>query len=107
LREQYPAQWAAEKIAMLIQKLEDLDMESTPEVKIVVNGLPFTIRPPEHMISYEQIALMAGKPEDNSLTITYEIFPPWRAKRSGTLRPGRSVDVEDGMIFNAIDTGLA
>jgi hypothetical protein len=75
-----------------------------PEVQITVNGLPFTVRSPEHMVTYEQIALLAGKPDDKSLTITYEIFPPWRAKRSGTLRPGRSIDVEDGMTFDAVPT---
>lgn len=98
---------------MTIKQIFDLlntketDMEGAPEVKIVVNGLPFNISPPEHMVSYEQIALLAGKLDDNSLTITYEIFPPWRAKRSGTLRPGRSIDVEDGMTFDVVPTGDA
>lgn len=88
----------------LLNTKEAEDVETTPEVKIVVNGLPFTVRSPEHMVSYEQIALLAGKPDDKSLTITYEIFPPWRAKRTGTLRPGRSIDAEDGMTFDVVRT---
>ena len=87
----------------MVKPQEPLVNEREKAVRITVNGLPFTVRAHDHLISYEQIALLAGRPDDKSLTVTYELIRECRPpERSGMLRPGRSIDVEDGMTFDAV-----
>lgn len=74
-------------------------------MQITVNGSPFDVQV-EHL-SYEDIALLAGKPEAKFLTVVYRNTPKGDMHRSGTLIPGRSIDAEDGMIFDAVFTGNA
>lgn len=72
--------------------------------QIIVNGLEFDCKV-EHA-SYEDIVLLAGMPEAKNLTMTYRC-DHGDICRSGTLVPGRSIDVEDGMVFDAVYTGNA
>lgn len=75
------------------------------KMEIMVNGSKFEIVQ-EHL-SYEDIALLAGKPEAKDLTVVYTRPPKDNRGVSGTLIPGRSIDVEDKMTFDAVRTGAA
>lgn len=74
--------------------------------QITVNGTPFGIK--TEFLSYADIVVLAGSPPDRGdLTITYWTKGEGDRHRSGTVTPGRSIDVEDGMHFTAVNTSAA
>lgn len=73
--------------------------------EITVNGEPFGIK--TEFVSYDDVALLAGRPGAKELTITYWCKGGGDRSRRGTLTPGRSIDVESGMHFTAVHTGAA
>lgn len=92
------------------------------EVGVVVNGLPFTV---ERRVTYEAVCARAKLNPSLNPSVTYRgkrMLKPWEAGRKpndpvtpepdwvrveGILSPGRSVDAEPGMVFNAVYTGNA
>lgn len=74
-------------------------------MQIIVNGSAFDVQ--EAFLTYDDITLLAGKPGDQSLTITYTTPPVDNRGLSGTLRPGRSIEAEHNMVFDAVNTGAA
>jgi hypothetical protein len=75
-------------------------------MRIVVNADEFDVK--TEFISYEDVALLAGRPPgDASLTVVYTTPPVEGRGRSGTLIPGRSIDIEPGMTFDAVNTSDA
>jgi len=61
-------------------------------------------------VSYEQVAALAGKPDATELTMVYHgrvTIDGERFEKNGTLIPGESVKVYDGMHFVAVHTGRA
>jgi hypothetical protein len=74
-------------------------------MQITVNGTRHDI--PRGPVDYLQIASLAGRPDDQYLTVTYHWSGLSDVTRQGTLMPGKSVEGDDGMIFNAVRTGNA
>jgi len=72
---------------------------------ITVNGDRCEL--PRGRISYSEIARLAGKPDDEYLSITYHGRRHIDRQRSGILSYGQSIDGDDGLIFNAMRTGNA
>lgn len=74
-------------------------------MQIIVNGERHDI--PRGDVDYQTIATLAGKPDDQYLSVTYR----WRGEgdiaRSGILCSGESIAGADGMVFNAVNTGNA
>lgn len=58
-------------------------------------------------ICYSDIARLAGKPDDEFLTVTYHAPRRGDRQRSGILAYGESIDGDDGLVFNAMRTGNA
>jgi hypothetical protein len=88
-----------------------MDTVSTPEVarlvdrdvKIFVNTRPHTVPPGE--VTFEQVvafAFPAPPPGQWEYTVTYRNGSPGHPK--GSLLPGKSVPVREGMIFNVSAT---
>lgn len=76
------------------------------EKEIVVNGHRQRFIPDE--MTYEMLVALAGYPEGSNPTAVYH----WRGRRSdgernGTLYKGKSVKVDNGMIFTIVHTGSA
>lgn len=58
------------------------------------------------VVSYSLIVeLAAGEPTERDYSVTFRRGPPDR--REGTLSRGDVIDVVDGMVFNAVVTGVA
>lgn len=74
-------------------------------MEIMVNGSKFDVR--VEYLSYEDVALLAGHPGDTGLTVVYTRPPRTDYAVSGTLVPGRSIDIEERMVFDAVQTGAA
>ncbi len=72
---------------------------------IIVNGKHHDI--PRGQIDYATIAALAGYPDDQYLSVTYHGKRHGDTGRSGILIPGKSIDGDDGMVFNAVNTGNA
>jgi len=75
------------------------------EMQITVNGDRHDI--PRGDVDYATICRLAGHPDAKALSITYQGPRNGDSQRSGILMPGKSVAGEDGMIFNAYNTGNA
>lgn len=58
-------------------------------------------------ISYEEVTLLAFGPPPEGIVITYtvEFEKGPRGKREGSLIPGKSVKVREGMVFSVTETG--
>lgn len=76
-------------------------------VEIMVNGSKFEVA--VDRVTYSDIAVLAGhSPEDDGLTIVYiRPPPPSGSAVAGTLTPGRGIDIEDRMTFDAMRTSAA
>lgn len=65
-------------------------------MKVTVNGTDFELY--VDFLRYQDIVILSGwPPDEDGLAITYEA-----GKRRGTVQPGRSIDIEDGMVFDAV-----
>lgn len=73
---------------------------------IHINGQSFSIEGVE-TLSYEQVLHLLGHRKDRILTVVYH----WRGEgdisRDGSLSPGKSVKVAEGMRFTVADTSNA
>ena len=69
---------------------------------IIINGQKQSIK-----LTYEDIISRAGYEPNRIISVTYRTQRSGDEQRSGNLRPGGSVEREDGMVFNAYDTGNA
>ena len=74
---------------------------------IIVNGLG--VSTPDNEASYDYIVMLGlrGKGRHGVLyTVTYAM-PRGIDRRDGSLTPGQSVKIENGMVFNVVYTGNA
>lgn len=79
------------------------DDGDVPRIRIIVNGLEFLV---EEKVTYEQIVELAGK--RGNPTVTYSTRRKGDSRRSGEMHQGcNPVQVEEGMMFNAMHTGNA
>jgi hypothetical protein len=71
---------------------------------IIVNGRRKTVH--DRILSFEKVVRLAYDPppsgENISITVTYRNGP--RVNPTGSLTPGTSVHIQDGMIFNVVVT---
>lgn len=74
-------------------------------IEIVVNGEIFGLI--KESVSYDEIAIVACRPGETDLTITYTRPPENNHGISGTLRQGHSIDIEPKMVFDVVRTGAA
>lgn len=58
-------------------------------------------------VSYEDIVEMAGHGRHRMLSVTYSTRRFGDEQRHGSLTPGKSTLLEDGMVFNVADTSNA
>ena len=74
---------------------------------IVVNGRPREWD--EKEISFEQVGAIAypNPPQGGNIEYTVSYRRAHGNKREGTLKPGQSVKVKDGMIFDVTATDLS
>jgi hypothetical protein len=59
------------------------------------------------VLTYEEIVTLATKGEQTPGQLTVQYTRGGGDKSSGTLLPGQSVAVRDGMVFDAVFTGYA
>lgn len=86
-------------------------------MNIIVNGEPRLVGETSGLtfgnpagtghLGYDQIIQMAGFAPGRILSVTYHTRRKGDEQREGILSPGRSVLIEEGMIFNAYDTSNA
>jgi hypothetical protein len=74
-------------------------------MEITINGLK-NILEVTHL-KYEDVVAHAGFYKDRIISVTYRSKRSGDTQRSGILNPGSSVEIEDGMIFNAYPTDNA
>lgn len=75
-------------------------------MKITINGHEYHREKPT--ISYEEIAdHVLGEVPGHLLTVAYNWRGPGDMRRSGTIAPGESIEVADGMTISAYNTGNA
>ena len=86
-------------------KPDPIDVEDHKTVTIVVEGTPHEW--PEEYISYEQVVTLDVPDYSQNLQITYTVKYKRgpRNKPEGTLSPGGSVKVVEGMVFSVSRTG--
>ena len=72
-------------------------------MKVYVNGVPMTVEGPT--VTQMQLVAMARGPGKDTTTfdVAYE-HTTKRGRVSGSLAPGESVDVAEGMTFNVTNT---
>ena len=71
-----------------------------------------TINGKKHLVtcadmSYEEIITRAGYMPDRIISVTYTTTRRGDCQRSWMVFPGKSIEIEAGMIINAADTGNA
>ncbi|MCK9567842.1 hypothetical protein M0R72_02680 [Candidatus Pacearchaeota archaeon] len=71
-------------------------------MNITINGKEQPLR-----LTYEEIITRAGYSPNRVISVTYRGRQHGDMQRSGMLYPGSSVELEDGMVFSAYDTGNA
>lgn len=74
-------------------------------MRIFVNGEAHSIA--NATVSYEDIVKMDGYDQRRVLSVTYRSLRKGDSERSGIMRPGKSIQAEDGMRFNVADTSGA
>lgn len=72
--------------------------------KVVFNGRPVEVHA---TLTYEEALKMAGGAPGTIMTIVYRGPQRGDTHRAGSLIPGKSVEVEEGMVFSACYTGAA
>jgi len=55
-------------------------------------------------LKYQDLIVHAGYKPDMTVSVTYRSKRSGDFQRSGILSPGQSVEIEDGMVFNAYIT---
>lgn len=73
-------------------------------MKIIINCRTEELPDGVHVLSYENIAAMAGYDQERLLTIMYSKKVP---NQDGSMTPGDVVTVSEGMIISVADTGNA
>lgn len=68
------------------------------EINIIVNGRPRKV--PDAPISYEQMVALAFTPPPTGATVVWS-----HGNQGGSLLPGQSVPVQNGMKFDVTPTG--
>ena len=70
------------------------------EINIIVNGRPKKV--PDHPISFEEVVALAFNPVPPTaiFTVTYS-----HGNTGGTLLPGQTVPIRNGMKFDVTETG--
>lgn len=58
-------------------------------------------------ITYEEVATLAGYKPNQILSVVYQGKKNGDSRRSGTLSPGKTTKLEDGMVFSVADTSNA
>lgn len=71
-------------------------------MEITINGTKQPLK-----LTYEDIIMRAGYKPNRIISVVYRGKKHGDIHREGTLYPGASVEVEDGMVFNAADTSNA
>lgn len=71
-------------------------------MKIIINGKEKAVK-----LNYQDILVLAGFKPDQIISVTYRGKKFGDIQRSGILNPGDNIEVEEGMVFNAYDTGNA
>jgi hypothetical protein len=74
-------------------------------MKIIINGTIHDLDVTN--LTYDNLISLAGFEDGRIVSITYKSKKVNDTQRTGILLPGCSVEVEDGMVFNAFDTGSA
>jgi hypothetical protein len=74
------------------------------KLNVILNGKPAKC---DREVTYEQIIVAAGYEPDRIISVTYSTRRNGDSQRSGMLSPGKKVLVEEGMVFNAMDTSAA
>lgn len=72
---------------------------------IKVNGE--SIQTARASLGYGEILELAGYKPDRTISVTYHVKLAGGSSRQGSLSRGQSVDIADGMIFNAKSTSKA
>ena len=87
------------------RKHEILDVEDHKKVTIIVEGTPHEW--PEEYISYAQVVTLEvpDYPQHPEITYTVRYKGGPRGKPEGTLSPGGTVKVREGMNFSVSETG--
>lgn len=87
------------------RKPDTLDVEDHKTVTIIVEGTPH--KWPEENISYTQVVTLEVPDYSQNPEITYTVTfkEGSRGKPEGTLAPGGTVKVREGMIFSVSRTG--
>lgn len=89
--------------------------ENEEAMKIILNGREvlvgetsrLTLGDPDAHLSYEAVVKLAGHDPSRILTVTYRTRRQGDAQRQGSLIPGQTTKVEDGMVFDVADTSRA
>ncbi len=78
--------------------------EHKKDVQIVVNGREYTV--PKEEITFEEVVGLAfdNPPSGPNIVITVTYRRGQGDKPEGSLMPGQSVKVKDGMVFNVTAT---
>ncbi|MCY3568520.1 MAG: multiubiquitin domain-containing protein [Chloroflexi bacterium] len=87
------------------RKHDILDVEDHKKVTIIVDGTPHEW--PEEYISYAQVVTLEvpDYPQHPEITYTVRYKDGPRGKPEGTLSPGGTVKVREGMTFSVSETG--
>lgn len=92
---------------MYLERKAAADVPGTTRTyRITVNGLDVKWTTKNSKISFSDIAMLAGI-NSNYLTMTYCGMRRGDSQRSGMMTIDGHVELEDGMIFNAVETGNA
>ena len=84
------------------QGVDNWDGYSSPPINIIVNGVEVSTQ--EEELDWESVVCIAGKQCDRLWTITYQnAFP----NRSGEMSMDDYITIQDGTIFNVVDTSKA
>lgn len=99
------------KQVFLKDKVKDAEPEDQMSFTIVVNGEQKTVT--KRVLSYEDVVRLAWNihPEAKvpimSVTYSSRRKPGSDVQREGILSPGKTVEIEAGMMFSAMDTSRA
>jgi Multiubiquitin len=74
-------------------------------IRVIINAKPFELN--QKTISYREVVELVGFNGDRVLSVTYRTKRVDDTNREGSLYPGSSLVLADGMIFNVADTSAA
>lgn len=87
-----------------MNNISDKVCELPVGTKILINGITFILKQSE--LYYDDIVILAKKNPNVLQTVTYTVGRE-NGHLDGSLVPGQSLKIEDGMKFNVIYTGNA